>query len=206
MGDFTVIGIVGEILKELLRANLSDTFSGSFTSLDSVTLISPKELEGEASDRLSIFLYQIVENAYMKNQPMERIDSGQLRYPSLSLNLYYLLTPYAGEETGAISGWDIHTILGRAMQILADHASLEGPALRDILGQINQGDYFDKIEQIRVILNSLSLDDLTKIWNSLDTSLRLSVCYEVRVIMIESERKKEVQRILEKNTDYYQIT
>lgn len=206
MGDFTVIGIVGEILKRLLRDNLSSSFSGSFSSPDSVTLFSPKELEGESAERLSLFLYQIGENAYMKNQPMERVETGKLKYPPLSLNLFYLLTPYSGEETSAIRGWDLHTILGRAMQILADNASLEGPALRDLLQAINQGDYYGRLENIRIILNSISLDDLTKIWNSLDTSLRLSVCYEVRVIMIESERRKKIQRITEKNTDYYQIT
>ena len=162
-------------------------------------------MEGEFSNRLSIFLYHIVENEFMKNQPMERLGTNQLQYPPLSLNLYYLLTPYAGEEANDIIGWDVHTILGRSMQILADNAILEGPRLNDILVQISRPDYLDKIENIRILLNSISLDDLTKIWNSLDTSLRLSVCYEVRVILIESERKKEIQRIVEKRSDYYQI-
>ncbi len=204
MSDFTVIGVVGEILKKLLQNNLQTTFNGNFSSEDSVTLLSPKDLEGTVTNRLSIFLYQIVENAYMKNQPVERIGAGQLKYPPLSLNLYYLLTPYAG-ETEEIRGWDIHTILGRAMQILYDNAILEGPALLDTLKLIPREDYYEKIGQIRIILNSLSLDDLTKIWNSFDTPMRLSVCYEVRVIMIESERRKETQRITEKDTEYYQI-
>ncbi len=204
MGDFTTIGVIGEILKDLLRYNLNKVFTTSFTTQDSVTLLSPKSLEGEVNNRLSIFLFQIIENAYMKNQPLERVGSGQLKYPPLSLNLYYLLTPYAGEENN-IAGWDVHTIIGRTMQILADNAILEGPTLYDILIRINREDYYEKIESIKILLDSLSLDDLTKIWNSLDTSLRLSVCYEVRVILIESERKKEVQRIIEKSTDYYQI-
>ena len=205
MGDFTSIGVVGEILKKLLEINLRDTFLDSFTSPDSITLLSPKEMEGSSSKSISVFLYQITENAFMKNQPIEPIEAGQLKYPPLALNLYYLLTPYAGEETEPIKGWDLHTILGRAMQVLYDNATLEGPALLHILQEIHREEYYEKIGQIRIILDPLSLDDLTKIWNSLDTTLRLSVCYEVRVIMIESERKKETQRIVEKNTDYYQI-
>ena len=139
MADFAVIGIVGEILRELLRTNLSVTFNGDFDSTGSpnaVTLQSPKVLEEDVNlNRVSLFLYQIIENAYLKNQPMERINGGQLKYPPLSLNLYYLLTPYAG-ETSDIRGWDIHTILGRAMQVFYDNALLEGPALSDILEEI----------------------------------------------------------------------
>ena len=193
MSDFTVIGVVGEILTELLRVNLSDTFDGNFDAPDSTTLLSPNNMEGTNNDRLSFFLYHIIENPYMKNQHMKRIDTGQLKYPPLCLNLYYLLTPYAGEDRGAIQGWDLHTILGRAMQVFYDNASLEGPALMDVLKEISREDYGGKIDHIRIILNPVSLDDLTKIWNSLDTPMRLSVCYEVRVIMIESERRKETQ-------------
>ena len=204
MSDFTVIGIVGEILKELLRTRLSEAFPGSFSSPDSVTLLTPKDLETTRKDKLSIFLYQVTENAFMKNQPMERVGDGQLRHPPLSLNLYYLLTPFV-KETDAIRGWDIHTILGRSMQVLYDNAILEGPALRDIFVAIHQEEYYEQIENIRIVLNPLSLDDLTKIWNSLDTPMKLSVGYEVRVVIIESTRRKEVTRIVEKNADYYQI-
>jgi hypothetical protein len=203
MGDFTIIGVVGEILQALLRLRLASSFGGSFSSVDSVTLLSPKDLEGETSHRLSVFLYQVTENAYMKNQPMQSIGGDQLKYSPLSLSLYYLLTPYA-EETIDIRGWDTHTILGRAMQVLYDNATLEGPALMDILQEIGRTDYYDGMQQIRIILHPLSLDDMTKIWNSLDTTLRLSVCYEIRVIMIESEREKDVGRITEKDTHYSQ--
>ncbi len=204
MGDFTVIGIVGELLREMLRTNLRATFDGNFSSPDSVTLLSPKDLEGTAVNRLSLFLYRIVENAHMKNQPMEQIGAGRFRHPPLSLNLHYLMTPYAG-ETDEIRGWDIHTVLGRAMQVFYDNAVLEGPALFDLLKLISREDYHGTIERLRIILIPLSLDDLTKIWNSLDTTLRLSVCYEVRVILIDSERKKETRRIVEKNAEYFQI-
>lgn len=205
MSDFTIIGIIGEILQELLRKGLNETFSASFTERETISLLSPKDLEGTSTDKLSFFLYQIIENAYMKNQPMKQVNVKELRYPSLCLNLYYLLTPYAGSERDRIPGWDSHTILGRSMQILFDNASLEGPPLMRILENIGQEDYYDGIQQIRIILNPVSLDDMTKIWNSLDTAMKLSVCYEVRVMMIESERIKETSRVIEKNTDYYQI-
>lgn len=204
MGDFTVIGVTSKVLKSLIFLNLKKTFNTSF-SIDNISLSSPKEIEQEGigSVRLSLFLYQIVENAYTKNRPMRNLGTGEVSYPPLSLNLYYLVTPYASENQ-EIKVWDMHTVLGKAMQAFYDNSVLKGPNLLDVLKEVQLEDYYQKIEHICITLKSLSLDDLTKIWNSLDTPMNLSVGYEVRVIMIESERKKTVSRIVEKNDDYYQ--
>ncbi len=204
MEGFTVIGVIGETLKELLRRDLEVSFGSEFTkSGDAVTLITPKEMG--TTNRLSLFLYHIVENPFMKNQPMERPSPGRLKYPPLSLNLYYLLTPNI-VKTETIKVSDGHTILGRAMQVFYDNSILDGTVLRDLMVETNPdyGDFFESIREVRIILNSLSLDDLTKIWNSLDTSLMASASYEVRVVFVESEREKEFKRILRKDADYYQ--
>lgn len=206
MGDFMVIGVVGEAIRELLRKRLLADVGGNFSSLQSVTPLPPNMLESTTGDHVSLFLYHIVENGYMKNQPMERIEAGTLKYPPLCLNLYYLLTPYAGQETQAIPGWDVHTILGRSMQAFHDNASLDGPALRAALEDIGRGDDFEGIKEIRIILNPVSIDDMNKIWTSLTTPLRISVCYEVRVVTIESRRSIGTGRVVEKNANYYQMT
>jgi len=205
MGDFTVIGIVSELLKNLLQEDFTAIFSGSSFSVGSVRLASPKEMEGTENAALSLFLYQITENGHMRNQPMERIDSAMFRFPPLFLNCYYLLTPYGSKESEEFAGFDEHTILGRAMQVLHDNGSLEGPVLSALLTASGYGDYSDRLKQVRIILNSISLDDLTKIWGSLDTTMRLSVAYEVRVLMIASERTRSTRRIIEKEANYYQI-
>lgn len=205
MDEFRVIGVISETLKELLTQNIGKSYL-SFT-IDDITLKSPKDMED--SHRLSLYLYHIVENPYMKNQPMERVNNNRLKYSPLSLNLYYLLTPNPKVKINDkdIATVEIQQILGRAMQVLYDHSILEGPDLKTLLEPPVQDyvDFYDKIGQVRIILNSLSLDDLTKIWGALDTPLMLSAFYEVRVIMIESEREKEFTRIEEKSTDYFQI-
>lgn len=205
MEGFTTIGVVSETLKELLRRELETVFGSDFsTPGDAVTLISPEEMG--TSNRLSFFLYQILENPYMKNQPMERLAADRLKYPPLSLDLCYLLTPNTISETQTMKVSDAHTILGRAMQVMYDHSILEGTGLRELMVAANSGyaDLYENIREIRIVLNSLSLDDLTKIWNVQGSSLMLSVSYEVRVVFVESERKKEVKRILQKDADYYQ--
>lgn len=203
MSSFAVINVVTEVLKDLLDSSLMTAF-GNGNSGSYVVLKSPKDLETGVPKGLSLFLYNIVENAYIKNQPMKRIDTTRLQYPPLALNCHYLLTPYGEEQANDGTGINTHRALGRAMQVLHDNAILKGPALMSRLENINEEDYYNLIEEIRIILNPLSLDDLTKLWNSLNTSLRLSASYEVRVIMIESERKEEVARIDEKEAHYYQ--
>jgi hypothetical protein len=72
MGDFTIIGVTSDILKGLLFLNLKEPFNASF-SINNISFASPKEIKEEylASVRLSFFLYQIVENAYVKNLKTE---------------------------------------------------------------------------------------------------------------------------------------
>ena len=204
MSDYKIMGIVGEVITGLLQSNLSTSIAGNFTTEDSVSMASPKDMEATTSYRTSVFLYQVVENNYLKNEPMINVGTEQLQHTPLALNLFYLITPYAN-ETNALPGWDLHTILGKIMQILYDNASLEGPRLMDVLKKLNRESYFEQIDNIRIILNQISLDDLTKIWSSLNTPMRLSVAYEVRVVMIESKRKQDIKRITDKYADYYQV-
>ncbi len=204
MSDFTVIGVTGGILKKLLQDKISESFVGNYNWDDAVSLLSPKDMEVATPNHISIFLYHIIENGYMKNQPIVRNGARLVNYPPLSLNLYYLLTPYVITTQNNSESLGVHTLLGRAMQAFYDNAILEGTALLDAL-PAGQKDYYENIEELKITLNPVSLDDLTKLWGSLDTPMRLSVCYEVRVIMIDSKRTKETKRVAEKKAHYQQI-
>jgi hypothetical protein len=60
-------------------------------SADHISLASPADIEMDTSPRLSFYLYQVIENQHLKNQQMQKVDPKRLRYPPLSLNLFYLL-------------------------------------------------------------------------------------------------------------------
>lgn len=140
---------------------------------------------------LSVFLYRIVENADLKNRPLERLDTRYLKYPPLSLNLFYLVTPLTN------SGDNDHRLLGKVMQIFYDNAILKGSAL-DILLQ-------NTAEELRIILNPMSLEDTNKLWSALMRPYHLSVCYEVKVIYIDSQRETEGTEIRYKQIQYTQL-
>ncbi|MBN2440636.1 MAG: DUF4255 domain-containing protein [Spirochaetales bacterium] len=200
MNNFFAIGIIGEIFRGLLSLNLQKIYNSDFNS-ESIKLASPKDVESGGSVRLTLFLYQIVENAYTKNQPMRNTGAGSVRQPPLSLNLYYLITPYAGEPPYD-SEVEKNILLGKVMQIIYDNAILKGTILSDAMKEVSLE--YDNINYICFSLNPISLDDLTKLWNALDMPMQLSVAYEVRIAFIESERKEKRPRIISKSEDFYQ--
>ncbi|HUW68058.1 MAG TPA: DUF4255 domain-containing protein [Candidatus Nanoarchaeia archaeon] len=193
IADFAVIADVGETLIELLRENMKDLINP-----DSIMLISPGDIEGSDTVRLSLFLYQITENAHMKNQEMMNIGSTGLKNPPLTFDLYYMLTshPSTGIQDKTERTKEEHSVLGKAMQVLNDNSLLKGSVLRGSLAENN--------EELRMTLTTLNLDDMTKIWTTFQDKLfRPSLCYLVTPVKIDSSREKQVKRVVERKLNNY---
>ena len=193
IADFAVIADVGETLIELLRENMKDLINP-----DSIMLISPGDIEGSDTVRLSLFLYQITENAHLKNQEMMNIGSTGLKNPPLTFDLYYMLTshPSTGIQDKTERTKEEHSVLGKAMQVLNDNSLLKGSVLRGSLAENN--------EELRMTLTTLNLDDMTKIWTTFQDKLfRPSLCYLVTPVKIDSSREKQVKRVVERKLNNY---
>ncbi len=184
MSTSTVIGDVTLTLEELLRTEQQSevTFGVSHRS--------PAEEAADTSDtvRVNVYLFRVVENAFAKNRDWVPVSINGLQKPPLTLDLFYVLTPFAKDEM------EEHWALGEAMRILYDNAIISGPQLK---GGLQHTD-----EELRVDLCQFSLEELTRIWNALSKPYRLSVCYEVRIIMIDSAVEQPVQRVLERENRY----
>src|SRR3954454_13851849 len=181
LGDTNIIGDVTQTLKDLL------------TGLD-VTLDSPATLPtgGEADfKKLNLFLYQVLENPHAKNQAWSSPTATTQEYPPLAVNLYYLLTPYAKDTISA------HQVLSHAMSLLHDNSIVGGDRLAGALSTA--------VEQLVLLLCPTTLEELTRIWNALQSPYRLSVCYEVRIALIASEIRQTVTRVSEKIDAFQQI-
>lgn len=187
MGEFTVVGDVGETLKKVLE---DDPWTG-IAPKPEVTFKSPKEIkdDGGSTNKVSLFLYQIHENPHLRNEEPLRIDDSHLRTPPQVLDLLYLVTPYSDDKTQE------KYILGKVMQIFYDNAVLSGTAL--------QGELAGSDEEIKLLLNPISLDDLTKIWSAFqDVAYRLSVAYLVTPVRIDSVRELGLQRVVSKGMNH----
>ena len=186
MSDYNAISDVGKTLIQLLEDNIEDA---SLIGENQITLSSPEEIEPDK--KLSLFLYQVTENTYLKNEELQSLNTKKLKYPPLTLSLFYLVTPHTKNMDSD------HVILGKVMQIFHDNSILRGSVLKDSL----VGD------ELRLILNPLSTEELNKIWTviSKTKTYKLSVCYEVTPVRIDSMREREVTRVTERELETYMI-
>lgn len=190
MSDYTVLADVGDsILQVLWQEIQADSQVNTLIDNENrLSLQSPADLKDDNSVRLSIYLYRVVEDATSKNRFPVNGSGGASRKPPLTLDLYYLVTPLVGTPR------DQHIVLGKVMQVLYDRTILDGA---DLVGALKSSG-----DPVRVILNPVTLEETTRVWQALEISYRLSVCYLVRVAMLDSRREQFQQPVVEKSTTF----
>jgi hypothetical protein len=147
-----------------------------------VTLNTPKEMTRNDSEGLSVWLYRIVRDDERLNAPPERISPNLVRRPPLPLRLYYLITPITRVQL-QIGPETEQALLGKVLQTFHDHPTLRGTDL--------QGDFTGTEIELNARLETLSLEEITRVWDALEGSYQLSVSYEVSVVNIESATEAE---------------
>jgi hypothetical protein len=189
VSNYTVISDVSEGLKQILFTEFSkDAVIRNVvgTSDAAIVFTNPTQTAQNSSNRLSLWLYQITENEFLKNQPPARGSSADtIQFPPLPLNLHYLITPFAATGQADL------LLLGKTMQVLHENAMvlLNDPA-RELA------------EELRVVLCSLQLDQLSRIWEALREPYRLSVTYEVRVTRVDSQHATTTPRVIERTAGF----
>jgi hypothetical protein len=176
MSASTAIGRVSESLRNLLLGEMQLTPSVP------VSILAPDETGG--ARRINLFLYKVHENPSLRNADWQvsPTDSTQLLPPPLALNLYYLLTPYATNDSD-LGNASVHEILGEAMRVF-----YEFPVVPDTY---LAGDLDEAREQIKIIQNGLDMEELSQVWGTFSQPFRLSVLYEVSVVQLDQSAAAE---------------
>jgi hypothetical protein len=148
-----------------------------------LTALPPDKARGSlTSNQLNIFLYQILPSAAWRNMDVPQlIKPGETGIPPLALTLHYLMTAF-GRENDNSQPFD-HHLMGSAMSILYDHALL-GPD--EIKLAFPGSDLERQVERVRITLQPLSIEEISKLWTGFATQYRLSVGYEISVALIDS--------------------
>ena len=185
MGAYTAIAEAGQSLVQVLwnAISVDPVLFGLINSESLISLESPAEhVDNNDGALLSVYLYRIGEDPYLKNrQPVEG-TGGLLRRAPLSLDLHYLITPMLTDAA------DRQIVLGKVMQILYDWPSLDGP---DLVGSLaTAGD------PLRVVLNPVPLSDVALVWQALSIPYMLCVPYTVRVALVESTEQSGGARVV----------
>lgn len=174
MASFSVIADVSSALQRLLDAELTPL--GASARLNDLSAQVPT-----SPPVLTIFLYEVSEDAASRNRPDERRLVGttavEFTRAPMALLLKYLITPWSGDAATD------QLILGRAMQVMYDNAILEGVQLQGSLASTN--------DTLKVTITPLSMDERTKVWYAVQRTYRLSSAYEVRVVNLDSRREPQ---------------
>lgn len=172
MSASTAIGMVSESLRNLLLGEMQ------LTPAVAVTILAPDE-SSTSQTRINLFLYQVQENPTLKNidWQVKRDNTNTLVPPPLSLNLFYLMTPYAQNDlqTGNSAA---HAILGEAMRVFYEYPIVPDNYLVDGLK--------DAREQIQIIQNTLDMEELARVWSTFTQPFRLSVLYQISVVQLDA--------------------
>lgn len=183
MSGYLAINTVSRALRRILAAAFeADPMVNSLVGgEEGIVFSNPTETAQDSSKHLSLWLYRITENEFVKNMPASpEADPRRSRISPLALDLSYLITPFT------TSGENDQILLGKAMQVMHDNGIVY---VRD---QLN-----DVVDEIRVVFCRLPLEEVTRIWEALQEPYRLSVCYLIRVIRVDSTRLDEAPPVLE---------
>jgi hypothetical protein len=175
MATFRAIAAVGEAVRRLLEdaCPREDFPTAEFALIQTGQLLTAPMKEG-----VSLFLYRVSINGAGRNRAVRVRQDGTRFRPSLPVDLYYLLTPWAE------SAIKQQRLLGWAMRELEDTPIL--PA-----GLLNHAgpehDTFGPSETVELVSEPMSVIDTANVWEALKANWQLSVAYVARLVAIDSD-------------------
>jgi hypothetical protein len=204
MSDFRAIGGVSASLQSLLqdRMDLPDGVS-TVPVIVGTPRIGKDDTPVKEDPRINLFLYRVSENGFLQNQEIPGTgNSGAYGHPPLSLNLHYFLTAFGNTQvqnngTTLFDETIAQFLLGSAMRVLHDYSILTDQLLTvqpPIGVPILHPSLIGSYEKVKLVLEPISLEDVTKVWTALTLRYRLSAAYSITVIQIESTTKRTFPR------------
>jgi Pvc16 N-terminal domain len=195
-----IIGEVSEFLRKTLWLGIKEdpVTSQLVASEDEISLTNPGSAV-QGVRKLSLWLYQVLPNEHLRNpsyvrrkNPKDANDDDAPFYPPLYLNLLYLLTPSIRIDDDAKTAIADQSLLGRAMQIFYDQSIL----------RMDSKQAAGEADELHLSLAPRTIEELAEVWEAMQQPYRLSVCYEVRAIKIDSARRVQAGRLSERQSEF----
>src|SRR5579871_6238890 len=162
-------------------ANLKPFFDPAAGGTMVVSLLNPQEMAKQPAQGLSLWLYRVIRDEDRINAPTIRETPREARMTPLPVRLHYLMTPVIQEGKNAPEFEQM--VLGKALQLLYDHSQFRGTDL--------VGDFMGTDVIFTTRLETMTLEEITRVWTALVEPYRLSVSYEVSVLTIRSQRVED---------------
>ncbi len=200
MSDYLAVGGVSAVLRWILANALTGGGPSSIIGVSSpVTALSPDLVPTGADEQpqINLFMYYTSLNANFRNNALPSQDSQGRRVsnPPLALDLHYLVSAYGKNE------FDPEILLAWAMQVFYETPILSRELIQNsITGIIDAGhmsaelqlivttNLASQIESIRIAPESLSNEEINKLWMAFNAHYRPTTSYQVSVILIEETK------------------
>jgi hypothetical protein len=158
-------------------------------------IVQTNVVSGSSSQlHVNLFLHQVAHNAAWRNVGLPSLaadGSTRLKNPPLALDLHYLLTAYASEDTQA------EALLGFAILMLHENPVLPRsqinsaltnlPSTNPLAGVLSSSGLAEQIEMIKITPATLGREELAWLWTALKADYRPTYCFQVSVVLIESQ-------------------
>lgn len=177
MSNFSIVRDVSIALRTQLFSFLTTVADVDFGFTDVTTDIVLSAPNSDVPDaaRLSAYLYHIEPDPQLRNQPALSDGTSGLLRPPLALRHYYLITPLLTQED------QNQLMLGRVMQALHDN-----PFIEEIAGEPLDNSRGGGSPALRLALEPMTLEEISRVWYAMGTNYRLSIAYTMRTVLIDS--------------------
>lgn len=184
-----------EYCLNLVYNNPSAVLGGVSVSALAPDIVQTNFVNGSSSQlHVNLFLHQVAHNAAWRNVRLPSLSadgSTRLKNPPLALDLHYLLTAYASEDTQA------EALLGFAVLMLHENAVLPRsqintalsnlPSTNPLASVLSSSGLAEQIEMIKITPAALGREEMAWLWTALKADYRPTYCFQVSVVLIESQ-------------------
>jgi len=170
LSSYMVIPAVSDALRQILWDGFRNDrrIARHIQSREEISLRNPTEAVRDSAHRLSVWLYSVSQNEFVRNENPPREAKSGTSLP-LTLNLHYLVTPLSANGELDLM------VIGKVLQIFSDIPAI---VLASELDDIH--------EELHILLARTPPDEMSRIWEALKEPYRLSLCYQIRAVRINS--------------------
>jgi hypothetical protein len=170
-----------EAVTETLCSVVDDGIKSVLAGAQAVTHPPHEVSTAGTGPQVNLFLYQAEVDGALRNLDPAGSQPGESGEPALPLILRYLLTPFVpnGDDIQA------HRLLGGALRALHSHAMLTPADLGAVAPYSNVS---QQLERVRITWQPFEERDIYSLWSAFQSPYRLSAAFEVRVVLIDSDR------------------
>ncbi len=164
-------GVLSAVKRLLENRILQDNDIADFNP--EIVILGNRELADKPSkNQIGLYLHRVSVDPIGRNRYISSTDLGQQAQPELPVNLHLLLIAWThlGANEGLLIGWAMQHI-GSALTLDISHMSVSDESWRSQ-------------EQVQMIPEEMSTENLLRIWDALPQDYLLSVPYLIKTLRV----------------------